>query len=120
VGAPGATQIIVRRVGKDVELHGKLLKKGDRVGLCVISANRDPAKFKDPDVYDIRRGSRDHMAFGFGLHSCLGAALARMETRVVFEEVLKRIPHYEIEVDGLQRAHNPNVRGFTHVPTHFG
>jgi cytochrome P450 len=115
----GSSQIIVRRIGKDVEIRGKHLKQGDRVGLCIISANRDPDKYKDPDVYDIRRGSRDHMAFGFGLHSCLGAALARMETRVVFEEVLKRIPHYEIEETGLRRAHNPNVRGFTHVPTHF-
>ncbi|HEY3697944.1 MAG TPA: cytochrome P450 [Spongiibacteraceae bacterium] len=115
----GSSQIIVRRVGQDVTLHGKHLKKGDRVGLCVISANRDPFKFKDPDVFDIRRGNRDHMAFGFGIHSCLGAALARMETRVVFEELLKRIPDYEIEEDKLERAHNPNVRGFTHVPTHF-
>ncbi|HEY3697859.1 MAG TPA: cytochrome P450 [Spongiibacteraceae bacterium] len=115
----GSSQIISRRVGRDIELHGKLLKKGDRVGLCMISANRDPAKFKDPDVFDIRRGSRDHMAFGFGVHSCLGAALARLETRVVFEEILKRIPHYEIDEDGLRRAFNPNVRGFTHVPARF-
>jgi cytochrome P450 len=89
------------------------------VGLCIISANRDADKFENPDVFDIRRGSRDHMAFGFGIHSCLGAALARLETRVVFEEVLKRIPEYEVEEAGLRRAHNPNVRGFTHVPTRF-
>jgi len=115
----GSSQIIVRRVGQDVEMRGKKLKKGDRVGLCIISANRDSDKFKDPDTFDIRRGSRDHMAFGFGMHSCLGAALARMEVRVVFEELLKRIPEYEIEESGLARAHNPNVRGFTHVPATF-
>jgi cytochrome P450 len=115
----GSSQIIVRRVGRDVTLRGKQLKKGDRVGLCIISANRDADKFENPDVFDIRRGSRDHMAFGFGIHSCLGAALARLETRVVFEEVLKRIPEYEVEEAGLRRAHNPNVRGFTHVPTRF-
>lgn len=115
----GSSQIIVRRVGQDVTLHGKHLKKGDRVGLCIISANRDPVKFKDPDTFDITRGSRDHMAFGFGFHSCLGANLARMETRVVFDEFLKRMPDYEIEEDRLARAHNPNVRGFTHVPIHF-
>jgi cytochrome P450 len=115
----GSSQIIVRRVGKDIEMRGKKLKAGDRVGLCIISANRDPEKFKNPEVFDIRRGSRDHMAFGFGIHSCLGAALARLETRVVFEEVLKRIPEYEIEEARLKRAHNPNVRGFTHVPAHF-
>ena len=115
----GSSQIIVRRVGQDVVMRGKTLKKGDRVGLCIISANRDEDKFKDPDTFDIRRGSRDHMAFGYGLHSCLGAALARMEVRVVFEEVLKRIPVYDISESALARAHNPNVRGFTHVPVTF-
>jgi cytochrome P450 len=115
----GSSQIIGRVLSRDVEIRGKTLKAGSRVGLCIISANRDPEKFTNPDKFDIARGTRDHMAFGFGLHSCLGAALARMEIRVVFEEVLKRIPHYEIEEAGLRLAHNPNVRGFTHVPTHF-
>lgn len=115
----GSSQIIGRVVARDVEIRGKTLKAGDRVGLCIISANRDEEKFPDPDKFDIRRGSRDHMAFGFGLHSCLGAALARMEIRVVFEEILKRIPHYEIEESGLRFAHSPNVRGFTHCPSRF-
>ena len=115
----GSSQIIVRRVACDVMLRGKLLKKGDRVGLCIISANRDSEHFENADVFDVRRGSRDHMAFGFGVHACVGAALARLETRVVFEEILKRIPAYEIDERALQRAHNPNVRGFTHVPAHF-
>lgn len=115
----GSSQILVRRVGVDVTLRGKTLKKGDRVGLCVISANRDADRFENPEVFDIRRGSRDHMAFGYGVHACLGAALARLETRVVFEEVLRRMPEYVIEEAGLRRAHNPNVRGFTHVPAHF-
>ncbi|MFI4978712.1 MAG: cytochrome P450 [Nevskiales bacterium] len=115
----GSSQIIVRRIGQDVEMRGKTLRKGDRVGLCIISANRDADKFPDPDAFDVRRGSRDHMAFGYGIHSCLGAALARMEVRVVFEEILKRMPDYEILEDQLARAHNPNVRGFTHVPARF-
>lgn len=115
----GSSQIIVRRVGQNVELRGKQLRKGDRVGLCIISANRDGDKYPDPDRFDIRRGARDHMAFGFGLHSCLGAALARLEARVVFEEVLRLIPDYEIVESGLKRAHNPNVRGFTHCPATF-
>jgi cytochrome P450 len=115
----GSSQIIGRIVAKDVEIRGKTLKAGDRVGLCIISANRDEEKFADPDMFDVKRGSRDHMAFGFGLHSCLGAALARMEIKVVFEEILKRIPCYEIEESGLRLAHSPNVRGFTHCPSHF-
>jgi cytochrome P450 len=115
----GSSQIIGRVVARDVEIRGKTLKAGERVGLCIISANRDEEKFADPDKFDIARGTRDHMAFGFGLHSCLGAALARMEIRVVFEEILKRIPDYEIEEAGLKLAHSPNVRGFTHVPSRF-
>ena len=115
----GSSQILVRRVGQEVTLRGKLLRKGDRVGLCVISANRDAEKFENPEVFDVRRGSRDHMAFGYGVHACLGAALARMETRVVFEELLRLLPEYQIDEAGLRRAHNPNVRGFTHVPVRF-
>jgi cytochrome P450 len=115
----GSSQILVRRVGEDVTLRGKLLKKGDRVGLCVISANRDADKFDNPETFDIRRGTREHMAFGYGVHACLGAALARLETRVVFEEILRHTPEFHIEESGLRRAHNPNVRGFTHVPAHF-
>ena len=115
----GSSQILVRRVAQELTLRGKLLKKGDRVGLCVISANRDADKFANPETFDVRRGSRDHMAFGHGVHACLGAALARLETRVVFEELLRVVPQYEIEEAGLRRAHNPNVRGFTHLPARF-
>ena len=115
----GSSQIIVRVVGKDVEMRGKQLKAGQKVGLCIISANRDEDKYEAPDRFNVLRGARDHMAFGFGIHSCLGAALARMEVRVVFEEILKRLPEYEIREDALARAHNPNVRGFTHVPSTF-
>jgi cytochrome P450 len=115
----GSSHILVRRVAVDVTLRGKTLKKGDRVGLCVISANRDSDKFANAESFDITRGSRDHMAFGYGVHACLGAALARLETRVVFEEVLRLIPDYQIQESGLKRAHNPNVRGFTQVPAHF-
>ena len=115
----GSSQILGRVAARDVEIRGKTIKAGSRVGLCIISANRDEEHFPDPDRFDLRRGSRDHMAFGFGLHSCLGAALARLEVRVVFEEILKRIPDYEIDASGLRLAHSPSVRGFTHVPARF-
>lgn len=67
----------------------------------------------------MRRGARDHMAFGPGIHACLGSALARLEARVVFEEILRLMPGYEVDESGLKRAHNPDVRGFTHVPARF-
>jgi cytochrome P450 len=115
----GSSQIIARTVMRDVEFGGKQMKEGQKVGLCIISASRDEDRYPNADQFDIRRGSRDHMAFGHGVHACLGAALARLEVRVVFEEVLRHLPDYAIVESGLQRAHNPNVRGFTHVPVRF-
>lgn len=115
----GSTQMIGRQVMKDVEIRGCKLKAGERVGLCIISASRDEEKFDNANSFDITRGSRDHMAFGKGIHSCVGASLARLEVAVCMEEILRLIPDYEIDEAGLQRTHNPNVRGFTHVPISF-
>lgn len=115
----GSTQIIVRRTAHDVSIRGKTIPAGAHVGLCIISANRDAEKYPDPDRFDVRRGVRDHMAFGLGLHACLGSVLARLEVRVVLEEMLRCMPDYEIDEEGLRRAHNPNVRGFTNVPARF-
>src|SRR3546814_3956483 len=93
----GSSQIIVRRAGKDVTMRGKTIPEGARIGLCIISANRDPDKYRDPDRYAVRRGARDHLAFGLGIHAFLGCALARLEARVVFEEILKAMPDYRSE-----------------------
>jgi len=102
-----------------VEMRGKQLKKGQRVGLCIVSAGRDEEKFENAERFDIRRGSREHMAFGHGTHACLGAALARLEIRVVFEEILRLMPEYQIDEPGLKLAHNPNVRGYSCLPMQF-
>ena len=115
----GSSQMIGRTVTKDVEIRGKQLKEGDRVGLCIIAASRDEDRYENADTYDITRGARDHMAFGLGIHSCLGAALARLEVRVCFEEILKVMPDYELDMDSADRTHNPNVRGYTHLPMRF-
>lgn len=115
----GSSQMIGRTVMKDVEIRGKQLKAGDRVGLCIIAASRDEDRYEHADTYDITRGARDHMAFGLGIHSCLGAALARLEVRVCFEEILKLMPEYELNMDAADRTHNPNVRGYTHLPMQF-
>lgn len=115
----GSTQMIGRLVTQDVEIRGKTLKAGERVGLCIISASRDEERYENAHVYDVRRGAKDHMAFGTGIHSCLGAALARLEVRVCFEEVLKSMPDYELHLDRADRTHNPNVRGYTTLPASF-
>ncbi|HEX7095785.1 MAG TPA: cytochrome P450 [Acidimicrobiales bacterium] len=81
-----------RTVTADHELHGCTLRAGDQVLLMYSSANRDPEAFDRPDVYDVTREHNQHVAFGFGTHFCLGASLARLEIRVMFEELLRRIP----------------------------
>ena len=85
-----------RTVTRDHELHGQQLKAGDELLLMYPSANRDPRAFDDPDVLDVTRAHNRHIAFGFGTHFCLGAQLARLEIRVMFEELLRRMPDWEL------------------------
>jgi cytochrome P450 family 142 subfamily A polypeptide 1 len=80
----------------DQEMHGQTIKAGDQVLLLYGSANRDPREFENPDVFDVTRSHNRHIAFGFGTHVCLGAHLARLEIRVMFEELLRRMPHWEL------------------------
>ena len=81
----------------DHELHGRQIKAGDELLLLYPSANRDPRAFDDPDVLDLTRSHNRHIAFGFGTHFCLGSHLARLEIRVMFEELLRRMPDWELE-----------------------
>ncbi len=87
--------------------------------LLNASANRDESQFTDPDRYDIHRGG-GHLSFGQGLHFCVGSALARLEARVAFEEVLKRWPDWEVDYDNAQRAHTASVRGWARLPVVTG
>jgi cytochrome P450 len=90
-------QTIGRTVAADTELHDVILRKGDKLVLCWGSANRDEQVFERADEMVIDRPRNNHLAFGHGIHKCLGAPLARMEMQVVLEEVLRRIPEYRIE-----------------------
>ena len=104
-----------RYVAQDAELYGRAIPEGSYMLLLNASANRDESQFPDPDRYDIhRRGG--HLSFGQGLHFCLGSALARLEARVAFEEVLKRWPDWEVDYDNAQRAHTASVRGWARLP----
>lgn len=101
---------------RDVRLHGRSVPAGSRVLLLTGSAGRDEREYDDPDTFDISREFSRHVTFGFGIHFCLGASLARLEARVALEEVLARFPAWEVDTSGLERVHTSNVRGFHRVP----
>jgi len=108
-----------RTATQDTELRGRKIKKGQKVLLCYPSANRDEDVFKDPDRFIVDRDPNPHIGFGIGNHFCLGANLARMEIRVVLEEVLKRIPDLEY-TDGPPKMHPSTlVRSFKYMPVRF-
>ncbi len=97
-----------RTVTEDHVFHGQELHEGDEVLLMYASANRDPRVFTDPDRFDVTRPGNHHVAFGFGTHFCLGASLARIEIRVMFEELLRRVPDWR-----LAPGAEPQVLGAT-------
>ncbi|MCD9624613.1 cytochrome P450 [Rhabdothermincola salaria] len=88
-----------RTVTRDLELRGEQLHEGDQVMLMYPAANRDPRVFDEPDRFDVQRNPNPHLAFGFGPHFCLGSSLARLELRVMFSEVLRRMPDLELATD---------------------
>jgi cholest-4-en-3-one 26-monooxygenase len=85
-----------RTATEDHELHGQSIKTGDELLLMYSSANRDERAFRDPDRFDVTRSHNNHVAFGFGTHFCLGASLARLEIRVMFEQLLARMPDWRL------------------------
>jgi cytochrome P450 len=116
----GPSQYQIRTTTRDVTLHGKTIPDGDPVLLINGSASRDERFFPDPDRFDIDRERKVgyNLNFGYGIHSCLGAALARMEGRMALETLLDLIPNYEIDRSGLRRVHMTNVCGWANVPVH--
>ena len=100
----------------DVTAHGVLMPAGSRVLLLTAAANRDEREYPDADRFDIGRDAHVALGFGYGLHFCLGAALARLEGRIGLEEFARRFPRYEIDEDNLRRVHMSNVHGFASVP----
>ena len=92
-------QALPRRLLRDATVHGRTIPKGAMVRLVWAAANRDEREFANADTFDITRPSPRHLGFGVGAHFCLGARLARLETRVAFEELLARIPDYELTGD---------------------
>jgi cytochrome P450 len=112
------SQYQVRRSMKDVELHGVTIPAGKPVFLINGAANRDPDVWTNPDKFDIDRDRSEaqNMGFGYGIHSCLGAALARMESAIALEKLLDFMPRFEVDWDGCNRVHMQNVAGWKNVP----
>ena len=104
-----------RYVARDTEHYGHTVTEGSYMLLINASANRDEAHFDQPDRYDIHRKG-GHLSFGQGLHFCLGSALARLEARVAFEEVLRRWTDWEVDYDNASRARTSSVRGWARLP----
>ena len=116
----GPSQYQIRTTTRDVTLHDTTIPAGDPVLLINGAATRDERFFPDPDRFDIDRERKVgyNLNFGYGIHSCLGAALARMEGRIALETLIDLIPSYEIDRSGLQRVHMTNVCGWANVPVH--
>ena len=100
----------------DSEWHGVTIPKHKPVFLITGAANRDPRRYNDPDKFDITRDPGLAVGLGHGLHVCLGAALARLESRVAIEEIARRWPAFEVNEEGLRRVQMSNVAGYSSVP----
>jgi cholest-4-en-3-one 26-monooxygenase len=107
-----------RTATRATEIRGQRIEAGGKVVMYYTSANRDEDVFKDPDAFDVARSPNDHLAFGVGEHFCLGASLARLEIRVMFEELLKRLP--DIELAGpVRRLRSSFINGYKAIPVRF-
>jgi cytochrome P450 len=105
-----------RCTSRDVEMHGQTIPEGSAVLILNGAANHDDRRFTDPDLFDIHRREGQHITFGYGIHFCLGAALARLEGRIALDEVLDRFPEWEVDMDRAALAPTSTVRGWETLP----
>src|SRR6266550_2301233 len=105
-----------RYVARDAEFQGEKVPAGSAMLFLVGSANRDDRRFPDGDRFDIHRKVGQHLTFGYGVHFCLGAALARLEGRIALDEVLKRFPEWEVDYSRSRLAPTSTVRGWETLP----
>ena len=113
------TQYMARATTREVAIHGERIPAGEKMVLLIGAANHDPRRYDSPEVFDIGRSMERHLAFGFGVHFCLGARLARLEARVALEEIHRRMPDYEVDEAGVSVVHAGNVAGLATLPVRF-
>lgn len=104
-----------RTATRDVHLHGQTIREGDKVVIFYPSANRDERRFVNPETFDVTRAPNDHLAFGIGEHFCLGANLARLEIKLIFEEMLRRLPDLEL-AGPVRRLRSNFLNGIKGMP----
>jgi cytochrome P450 len=112
--APGVQ--VGRYMPGPMDVYGTTVPEGSAMLFIVASANRDHRKFDDPDRFDIHRDIRQHLTFGYGIHFCLGASLARLEGRVALDELLNRFPEWEVDLSRAKLAATSTVRGYETLP----
>jgi cytochrome P450 len=112
--APSPVQ--ARSVTRDVTWHGESVPEGAVILLLTGSAGRDDRQYPDPDRFDVERDVSRHVSFGYGVHFCVGASLARLEARVALEETLRRFPTWEVDWDRAEQVHTSTVRGYAKLP----
>jgi len=100
---------IQRIASEDVEMRGNVIHKDDRMRWFISSANRDPEMFPEPDKFDITRYPNPHVAFGSGIHHCLGATLARLEGQEALKALAERFPSLHLETDGANLEYQPSI-----------
>jgi cytochrome P450 len=105
-----------RYVVQEVEFHGQTVPAGSALVCLMGAANRDERRFPDPDTFEVRRKPGGHLTFGFGIHYCLGNALARLEGRIALEEVLERFPEWTVDEANAKFVSSSLVRGWETLP----
>ncbi|MBC2778978.1 cytochrome P450 [Parasphingopyxis marina] len=113
------TNLLGRRIAQDVELHGQTMRAGQSVLFLYAAACRDEREFDEPDKFDLRRRQRRNLSFGTGLHFCLGQHLARLEGRILLEEMLGAIEEFEVDQEGCSRVRGEFLQGFSTMPIRF-
>ncbi len=114
-----STQGFARTITQDITIEDTLIPAGSRAFVVFGAANRDERQFPDPERFDIHRKIARHLGFGWGIHICLGAPLARLEMKVAFEELLPRLGDYSLDMAHAERSHGPQFRGYQVLPISF-
>lgn len=112
----GPVKLVVRHLTEDVTMRDTTMRAGDRVFLMLSGANRDPERYRDPDTFDLgREGAIPHVGFGKGIHTCLGAQLARLETRIALDRIVERLPGLRVTDEELTYARSRDSRALEEV-----